>query len=411
MKKLLVFGLAVLLVAAFTVPAAAFDSEFGGYWRARAFMQENFTGEDETEAGDLTRTDTRTRLYYTAVFSDDFKFVNKFEFNTVFGDTDGGDIGADGNTFRVKNSYANFNTGAYNWLVGIQPRVLARGLLMDDDFSGLVVTYQGDDMSVPFIWMKAYEGGALDGEDDQDVDYYGLNPKFNLSDSLMLNPYLLYITSDDALGWTGPLGNEEVGVYYLGLDLDKKFEGASLWFTGIYSGGEVDDSVGDSYDVSAYLAALGGDIDLGSAVVSGQVFYATGDDDPTDDEFTDFYMPDGNSYYWSEIMGLGVFDNTASAGSPGDAITNIMAANVGVSFSTSENWTWDADLWYAALAEDNAAGDSDLGIEIDLKATTTLMEGLKLELVAAYLSAGEATYDGDDEADPIEVGARLSFSF
>ena len=408
MKKLLVFGLAVLLVAAFTVPAAAVESEFGGYWRTRAFMQKNFTGEDDTEADDLTRVDTRTRLYYTAIFSDDFKFVNKFEFNTVFGDDDGGDIGADGNTFRVKNSYANFNTGAYNWLVGIQPRVMARGLLFDDDFSGIVATYQGDDMSIPFIWMKPYEGGA--GENDQDVDYYGLNPKFNLSDSLMLNPYFLYIVSDDALAWTDD-DTGKVGAYYLGLDVDKKFEGASLWFSGIFYGGTAEDNVGDEYDISAYLAALGGDIDLGSAVVSCEFLYASGDDDPTDDEANDFYVPDGNSYYWAEIMGLGVFDNTASANAPGDAISNLMAAKVGASFSTSENLTWDADLWYASLMEDDANGNSDLGIEIDLKSTYKMMEGMKLELVAAYLMAGEATYDGDNEADPMEIGARLSFSF
>ena len=408
MKKLLVFGLAVLLVAAFTVPAAAVDSEFGGYWRTRAFMQQNFTGESETEAGDLTRVDSRARLYYTAIFSDDFKFVNKFEFNTVFGDTEGGDIGADGNTFVVKNSYANFNTGAYNWLVGIQPRVMARGFLFDDDFSGIVATYQGDDMSIPFIWMKAYEGGAANN--DQDVDYYALNPKFNTSDTLMLNPYFLYINSTDASQWA--TDNEDVGVYYLGLDVDKKFEGASLWFTGIYSGGEVESvSLGDTVTVTSYLAALGGDVDLGSAVVRCEFIYATGDDDPADDEAKDFYVPDGNSYYWAEIMGLGVFDNTASANAPGDAISNLMAAKVGASFSTSENMTVDADLWYASLMEDNAAGDSDLGIEIDLKATYKLMEGLKLEMVAAYLMAGKATYDGDDEANPIEVGARLSFSF
>ena len=408
MKKLLVFGLAVLLVAAFTVPAAAVDSEFGGYWRTRAFTQINFTGEDDTEAMDVTRVDTRTRLYYTAIFSDDFKFVNKFEFNTVFGDTDGGDIGADGNTFRVKNSYANFNTGAYNWLVGIQPRVMARGLLFDDDFSGIAVTYQGDDMSFPFIWMKAYEGGS--GDNDQDVDYYGVNPKFDLSDSLMLNPFLLYINSTDASAWA--TDNEDVGVYFLGLSLDKKFEGASVWFTGIYEGGEVDSvALGDTVTVSAILAALGGEIDLGSAVVSCEILYASGDDDPTDDEAKDFYVPDGNSYYWAEIMGLGVFDNTASANAPGDAISNLMAANVGASFSTSDNMTWDADLWYAALMEDDAAGNSDLGIEIDLKATYKMMEGMKLELVAAYLMAGDATYVGDNEADPIEIGARLSFSF
>jgi hypothetical protein len=408
MKKLLVFGLSVLLVAAFTVPAAAVDSEFGGYWRTRVYMQQNFTGESETEAMDLTQADSRARLYYTAVFSDDLKFVNKFEFNTTFGDTDGGDIGADGDTFRVKNSYANFNLGDYNFLVGVQPRVFARGLLFDDDFSGIAVTYQGDDMSIPFIWMKAYEGGS--GLNDQDVDYYGVNPKFDLSDSLMLNPFLVYVASDDASAWA--TDNEEVAVYFLGVSVDKKFEGASVWFTGIISGGDVDSvSLGDTVTVSSNLVALGGEIDLGSAGVHCEFIYASGDDDLTDDEATDFYVPDGNSYYWAEIMGLGIFDNTASANAPGDAISNLMAANVGASFSPKEDLTITADLWYAALAEDDANGNSDLGIEVDLKAAYKLMESLNLEVVAAMLMAGEATYDGDDEANPMEIGARLSFSF
>jgi hypothetical protein len=88
-----------------------------------------------------------------------------------------------------------------------------------------------------------------------------------------------------------------------------------------------------------------------------------------------------------------------------------MAANVGASFSPKEDLTITADLWYAALAEDDANGNSDLGIEVDLKATYKLMEALNLEVVAAMLMAGEATYDGDDEANPMEIGARLSFSF
>ena len=43
MKKTLVFVLAVLLVVAFTVPASAFESVFGGYWRTRIFTQKNFS--------------------------------------------------------------------------------------------------------------------------------------------------------------------------------------------------------------------------------------------------------------------------------------------------------------------------------------------------------------------------------
>ena len=107
MKKLLVLGLAVVLVVAFTLPASAFESVFGGYGRTRAFAQGKFSGEDggnnfvdnpdfpgvgenrriPVPQNDVSRTDTRTRLYYTAILNDNLKFVNRFEFDAVFGDT------------------------------------------------------------------------------------------------------------------------------------------------------------------------------------------------------------------------------------------------------------------------------------------------------------------------------------
>jgi hypothetical protein len=53
--------------------------------------------------------------------------------------------------------------------------------------------------------------------------------------------------------------------------------------------------------------------------------------------------------------------------------------------------------------------EDDLGIEIDARLTTQLVEGLTLDVVAAYLAAGDAT--GDGEENPIEVGAQLSLIF
>jgi len=46
MKKLLTGFLAAGLVALMVLPAMAFDSEFGGYWRTRAYVQKDFTGSD-----------------------------------------------------------------------------------------------------------------------------------------------------------------------------------------------------------------------------------------------------------------------------------------------------------------------------------------------------------------------------
>jgi hypothetical protein len=411
MKKLLTGLLAVGLVLALTLPASAFDSEFGGYWRTRAYMQRDFTGSD-TEGKDLQQVDTRTRLFYTAVFSEDFKFVNAFEFNNTWGDTVGGDIGTDGTgIFRIKHSYANFNLGPVNFLIGLQPRVLHRGFVFDDDFAGAAVTFKGSGFSIPFIWMKAYEGGAGKDKNDNDVDYYALKPTFSFGNG-SVTPTLAYIYSKDASSWSAMSGNKEVKVWYAGLDADLKFGAGSLWFTGIYEGGDAELVLpaGTTIDVKAYLLALGGSVNAGPADIHGQVFYATGDDTATKD-YEAFYVPRGQSYYWAEIMGFGIFDNQASTGSPADQISNILAANIGVGFKASDKMTIALDVWHAKLAEKNAAGDDTLGTEIDLKLTYSLMKNLNLDVVGAYLFAGDATYKGANDKNPVEIGTRLSFSF
>jgi hypothetical protein len=123
----------------------------------------------------------------------------------------------------------------------------------------------------------------------------------------------------------------------------------------------------------------------------------------------------GWAYYWSEIMGLGVFDNQFSAGSPNADVSNIWAANIGATIKPMEKLSLTGDIWYAALVEDNANGDDVLGIEVDLKATYQLVEGLNLDIVGAYLFADDATVvagnaTGNDD-DPYEIGTRLSLSF
>ena len=409
MKKLLTGLLAVGLVLALTLPAMAFDSEFGGFWRTRAYTQQNFTGND-AGTKDLQQVDTRTRLFYTAIFSDDFKFVNKFEINAAWGDTTGGNIGTDGTTiFRIKNSYGFFNFGPVNVMLGLQPRVINRGFLFDDDYAGAAVTYKGEGFSVPFIWLKAYEGGMGNDKNDNDVDYYVLNPTFAIGKSA-LKPTLAYMYSKDASSWPSTTGNKELKVYFVGLDADVNFDMGSAWFTGIYEGGDAELLNGTSVDVKAYLLALGGTVNLGAFDIHGRAFYATGDD-KTDKDAEAFFVPRGQSYYWSEIMGLGIFDNQASSNSCADKISNIMAANIGVGFKATDALKFTFDVWHAKLAEDDAKGNDTLGTEIDFRMTYALMKNLNLDLVAAYLFAGDATFTGTNDKDAYEVGAMMSFSF
>eukprot|EP00767_Chilomastix_cuspidata_P007180 gnl/Chilomastix_cuspidata/7766.p1 GENE.gnl/Chilomastix_cuspidata/7766~~gnl/Chilomastix_cuspidata/7766.p1 ORF type:complete len:445 (-),score=-14.42 gnl/Chilomastix_cuspidata/7766:15-1349(-) len=444
MKKVLVAALAVALAAVMAVPAGAFENEFGGYWRTRAYTAQDFSGtkNDSTKVkngkeiivnGDDQSVDTRTRIYYTAKFSDNFKFVNKFEFNSVWGDDNGGDVGSDGDTFVVKNSYVDFNLSNYNFKIGSQAGLLSKGLIMDDDFSGVTVTGTFGNIAVPVYWIKADEGGIGEDMNDADKDVIVISPEIK-SGNMNINPFLVYAfqdkvepaegdyysdsTSSTLLQKDATAGYKDYNAYNIGVNFAMELDSADVWATLVYQGGSYDkkgltDAKATDYDISAYMVAFGGGVDIDNINVHGQFFYASGDDDKDDKDEAFADLTGGQSYYWSEIMGFGIFDNQASNNSCADKISDIMAFNVGASMSPMEKLTLGADLWYAALAEDTTVGTVDgkkenyLGTELDLSASYAVMENLNLDVVAAYLFAGDAT--GDE--DPYEVGAQLSLSF
>lgn len=426
MKKLLVLSLAVVMVIAFTLPASAFESVFGGYWRTRAFTNQKFSGQDDS-AQDYSAVDTRTRLYYTAILNDNLKFVNRFEFDADWGvgGSQYGDIGTDGIAVEVKQSYADFTMGALRFTMGAQGHAIARGFIFDDDYAGVTASYKMGDHLIPFTWARINEGNQGDfsfGNNSKDADMFALWPSFQLGEAFNLNPYFVYVYSDDTnpdkqvngiAGVDNDVYDDGVGIYWIGADVNATLGAFNLWGTLIYQGGNADSTTVSDADIQAFLGAVGVSVPLGPASVHGQFFYASGDDDPEDDDLEAFFGPNGQSYYWSEIMGLGTFDDQASAGSPGNAISNIWAANIGATIKPMEKLSLTGDIWYAALVEENANDDDVLGVEVDLVATYQLVEGLNLDLIGAYLFADDATTataDSNDE-DPWEVGTRLSLSF
>lgn len=393
MKKIIASAVGLMLAGgiAATTASAAVENQFGGYWRTRIWIEDNFDGQDSATHD---KADNRTRLYYTAKFSDDFKFVNKFEFNTTWGDNIGGDVGADGmGIWRIKNSYADFNVGPMlNAKLGIQSVTVARGFIFDDDFSGAIVTGKFGNVTVPLVYIRVDDednDGAAAASTDVDQDIFAALGVIKLSDAMKVTPYFVYHTMNTV---------EDTDNWYVGADADMKFGAVSVWGTFIYNGGTIND-----VDNQGFLGAVGADAGL----VHGQFFYATGDDSPADNDNDAFVSAPGSSYYWSEIMGLGVFDDRASNGSNADNITNVMAGNVGVTFKPMDKLTLTGDVWYASLAEENENGDDELGLEFDAKVAYKIYDNLTAEYIFAYLVSGDAT--GDE--DVIESGVRVSLSF
>lgn len=464
MKKFTILTLSALMVFAFALPVSALENVFGGYWQTRIYAIGNFSGQGD-DAGDASLVDSRTRLDYTAILNENLKLVNSFEFNMIWGDNPvantnpanlksgywgaHGRIGTSDNSILVKYTYADFNLGPTNFKIGAQPLTLARGFLFDEDFAGAIITYKGETFEVPFIWIKAYEGlqgdnTAWNNGNDMDVDYYAVAPSFDINEMLTLTPYVMYITTDDingnsgTLGWVSslgtinpitkfdlaPTGQLKADLYYVGCDADINLGAASLWFTGIYEFGHLKEDgatppPGVDQDFKAWLIAAGGNMEMEFGNIHGQLFYATGNDNDNDSDIEAFYVPAGQSYYWSEIMGCGIFDDFGynnvtyySNGSPGDQISNIVTFNLGTTYMPMDKLSLDLDVWHARLVEDDINGEDQLGTEVDVKITYELMEGLNIDIVGAYLFAGDATTGtGTNDEDPYEFGTRLSLSF
>ena len=436
MKKLLVFGLATLLVIAFCVPASALENIFGGYWRVRGYKMKDFSGESDGDL-DATQTTTRTRLYYTAVLNDNLKLVNKFEMDALFGgqgDPDGdngsyGDFGADGVSVEVKNSYAEFNLGPTTWKLGVMGAAIGRSIVFDNDYAGAELVYWGDEDKNWWLrgrWLKAYEGytdgSSNTSQNREDYDAASLEASFKLGEAGTIRPYGIYSWSlryQGADAITGvsriPDGNN-ASIYWLGLDTDFTLGSLALYGSAAYSGGTLDGQGGaDDTDFKGFVVLAGADLPLGPATIHTQGFYASGDAaEPERGSDVNGFVGLSDSYYWAEIMGFGTLDDVAvSAGSPGDKLNNIWALNLGATIKPFDKLSIRGDVWYAEKPQDDFITDEKkLGVEGDLHINYQLVEGLNLELIGAYLWADDATStDGNNDEDPYEIGFETSLSF
>jgi hypothetical protein len=418
MKKLLVFGMAALLVVAFSLPASALENQFGGYWRVRGYTQQEFDGSG-TGAQDVSQLDTRTRLYWTAILNDNLKLVNKFEMDAVFGRPEYGDFGADGVAVEVKNTYADFITGPVEWMLGVQGAAIGRSLVFDNDFAGAVAVYRADRWWLRGSWLKNYEGGVGDDANDQDYDALALEASISLGEGGSIRPYFVYSWSKEFIAPAEfspyiPSGGDDADVSWIGLDADFNLGPVVLFGSAGYVFGESKGALaGQDADITGYVLLLGGSVPLGPASINFEGFYASGDDDPTDTDI-EGWAGLSDSYYWAEIMGYGVVDNQVSAGSPADKLNNIYALNLGASIKPYDKLSISGDLWFASKVEkDPITDEKDLGLEADLRITYELVEGLNLDLIGAYLWAGDATAidaNGNDK-NPYELAFQTSLSF
>ena len=432
MKKFSIFALAALLVVAMAVPASALENIFGGAWNIRMFNINDRDGSSLTNTDDDAYTTQRTRLYYTAKINDNLKLVNKFEIDYTWGSGDMGDIGAyGGNTaaenfgIEIKQTYADFNIGPVNAKVGTQGGALGRaGILFNDDFSGMTVTYKlSDSIAIPFVWIKAYElAGGANGE-DQDADIYALAPVFKVGEGITIQPLLVSATSDNVAGLTFPtaVANTELDAWFYGVDVSAAFGPLSVYGFGVMQSGDYQTLGAASVDLAGWALNVGASYDMGMFSVRADFLMETGDDGTDATELSAFTALPGESMDKGELlMSNGMFwgTPTASPWTGGTPAGNTFAAtssgmvlwSLGATVKPMDKLKLTLDYYNAKYDETAAGAKDDIGSEIDFGIGYQLIEGLNLDVKYCFYSVGDAVVATNAE-DQTLIGAQLSLSF
>jgi len=341
MKKLSVLLGVVIMVLALTMPAAAFENEFGGYWRTRAYTQYGFSGTGDGGKyplvnGNQNTIDTRTRIFYTAKFSENLKFVNHFEVNATWGQNGGyGQMSSDNSgadTFRVARSYVDFKLGQQRFVVGVQDFTLARGYLYDDNAAGVKAIFKVNDaIYLPLIYMKNYEGGAgytaKGGQSYSNFDMttWVFYPTIFLNKDNTLKPHVAYLYSENAslatarntnmfndpTSATYLPGATKVDLWTAGLEYDGKIDIFDLGATAVFQFGNIDVPAAvygghDSVTPKGMLFDIFGGVNLGPANVHGKFIWASGnkhgEDPAVSGDLKGFITPGKKRYMGSYLL-------------------------------------------------------------------------------------------------------------
>lgn len=254
MKKVISILIPMLLVGILGAVSFQYDGEF----RARAAMYNNAVEDD---GGHF---DNRLQLGMQAELNPDLKLYAKFEVSEsalgiVWGNA-GGAPGTRGINVKTAEAYIDYRIEAIesNLRVGQMYWKDHRGLVLDDNFSGIFITK--DDLfgfKAEFAWMKAMEGARI-GNDDYNVlmaNLMGESPY----------PYgltLMYGDNDGATNITA--------MPYITLDFDP----VNL---DLVAFADYQITPGGADDVLGIGGAAKATADLGMFEIGGDLLFATGD--------------------------------------------------------------------------------------------------------------------------------------
>lgn len=442
MKKQMKWLLAALALAALATPAFAVTADMTGTLAVRGIAVNNLDGDDDKQ--DHGRfIDQRFRLFTSVAANENVKAVLGLEVDNVWGRVAGagadktinvvggpgtvtipgaaagkevGTVGADAKgQLEIKHLYLDFKIPALgaNVKAGTQYFNFGRGFVINDDAAGLLVTIPCPvmpDNKLELSWIKTSEMVTSDNEDDG--DFYGAKYSMKVA-GVGIAPYAGYYTSG-----VGAQTTAQTDATFAGVDVDGKAGSFGYALTALYN--NWNNAATDGSSVALYGK---GTMGMGNTTLSLEAA-RIGDVDNAGGNAMSLAQGAANGplHNISEIVTGGMY--TANSGPQtnigkvaGGAetlyLTNWLYAKVGAVQKLNDSMKVSAYLAHIAQASDVKTAGTPVqdaktyGQEIDAYFDYTIVPGLGLNLMGAYLLADKDF--GDDDA--WKIGTSLNYKF
>jgi hypothetical protein len=420
--KVLVAALAAVAIA---TPAMAVTADVSGNLWVRGLWADGLA-QTAGKAEETKGFDQRLRLFTTAAANENVKMVFGVEVDGIWGRTNQaagaakelGSVGADvTGAIEVKHLYLDFKvpTIGANVKAGVQGFALGRGMIINDDASGLQFSMPVAGNNLSLLYIRPQTGTHIRSSDNS--NFWAAKYDLKVSD-VKVAPYAAYYKLGSRIA--------DAEVIYLGLDVDGKAGNFGYAFTAIVndweagSGAAKEDGngialfgkVSTKVDTIALSLEAGymGDKDAGGDFVGlsqNGMTGATGE------------IPTGPIVNISEITTGGRFaaNTTLNANINGGNNlyrTNWLFAKLSADLQLTKASKLSAAIAHIAEAEDRGPGADarTYGQEVNVYYDYAIVPNLDLTLMGAYLFADDdlETIVGHDD-NIWKAATQLAYRF
>jgi hypothetical protein len=473
MKKL-GFVIGLILIIGFAAEAVAVEFAFHGDMNNRFLVYTNrndwLHSESQGTIGDkkvdATYGELKYRYWFEAADDDgDIKGVYAIEIGGIrwgregTGKSQGGSYSGDGVNVETRWAYLDFQTPGVDkkmrWRMGLQPWKI-NSFLWEETATGLNFSGRANDLiDFQAAWIRSVDKLAQDESERnlEDVDNILGRANFSINPELKLGVFGLYTWGDndassaaefaaiDSRDWLYKIFASDTKSNWYNIGVDGSWSPGKFFINWdlVYQGGSLDDisfddtefsglsSSGD-FDISAWLGHADIGYKFGKPKLTYTFWYASGDDDPGDDDFNGYLGIDlDRTDSMSMFEGAYVDDASYFTERPYLLDKGFVMNKLALDYQWTEKLRVGTAAMYMMTAEDieysnnsgGAESNDSIGLELNGYASYMLFKNMELAFNAGYLWSGDAMdafeqgtqKDGNADENIFVSSARVRWKF